>query len=118
MATYEGFPNVLIVLVILILAYHFVTTRTTIGRGLYATGGNLLAAELSGIKTKKLIFWSLVNMGMLSAVAGLIFSARLNAAPPTAGNGFELDAIAACYIGGASAYGGVGTVLGAIVAAL
>lgn len=118
MATYEGFPNVLIVLVTLILAYHFVTTRTTIGRGLYATGGNLLAAELSGIKTKKLIFWSFVNMGMLSAVAGLIFSARLNAATPTAGNGFELDAIAACYIGGASAYGGVGTVLGAIVGGL
>lgn len=118
MASYEGFPNVLIILAVLIMAYRFVTNQTTAGRYIYATGGNEKAAGLSGINTRKIKFWMFVNMGVLSAVAGLIFSARLNAATATAGNGFELDAIAACYIGGASAYGGVGTVLGAIVGGL
>ena len=118
MAQYEGFPNVLIILAILILVYRFITNQTTIGRHVYATGGNEKAAELSGINTKKIKFLMFVNMGLLSAVAGIIFSARLNAATATAGNGFELDAIAACYIGGASASGGVGTVLGAIIGGL
>lgn len=118
MASYEGFPNVLIILAMLIMVYRFATNQTTVGRYVYATGGNEKAAALSGINTKKVKFWMFVNMGVLSAVAGLIFSARLNAATATAGNGFELDAIAACYIGGASAYGGVGTVLGAIVGGL
>ena len=118
MAQYEGFPNVLIILSVLILVYRFITNQTTIGRHVYATGGNEKAAELSGINTKKIKFLMFVNMGLLSAVAGIIFSARLNAATATAGNGFELDAIAACYIGGASASGGIGTVLGAIIGGL
>lgn len=118
MAQYEGFPNVLIILAVLILAYRFMTNQTTIGRHVYATGGNEKAAELSGINTKKIKFLMFVNMGLLSAIAGIVFSARLNAATATAGNGFELDAIAACYIGGASASGGIGTVLGAIIGGL
>jgi putative multiple sugar transport system permease protein len=118
MAQYEGFPNVLIILAVLILVYRFITNQTTIGRHVYATGGNEKAAELSGINTKKIKFLMFMNMGFLSAIAGIVFSARLNAATATAGNGFELDAIAACYIGGASASGGIGTVLGAIVGGL
>lgn len=118
MASYEGFPNVLIILAVLIMVYRFVTNKTTVGRYVYATGGNEKAAALSGIKTKQIKFIMFMNMGLLSSIAGIIFSARLNAATATAGNGFELDAIAACYIGGASAYGGVGTVLGAIIGGL
>lgn len=118
MASYEGFPNVLVILAILIMVYRFLTNRTKVGRYIYATGGNEKAAKLSGINTNRIKFLMFINMGFLSAVAGLIFSARLNAATATAGNGFELDAIAACYIGGASAYGGVGTVLGAIIGGL
>lgn len=118
MAQYEGFPNVLVILAVLILVYRFVTNQTTVGRHIYATGGNENATELSGINTKKIKFFMFVNMGVLSAIAGIVFSARLNAATATAGNGFELDAIAACYIGGASASGGVGTVLGAIIGGL
>ncbi len=118
LALYEGFPNVLIILAILLVSYRFITQRMVIGRHIYAIGGNEKAAELSGIQTKKIKFLSYMNMGLLAAIAGLVFSARLNAATATAGNGFELDAIAACYIGGASAYGGVGTVLGALIGGL
>ncbi len=118
MGSYAGFPNVLIILAFLILIYAFFTTRTTAGRRLYATGGNESAAALSGINTKRVKFLAFVNMGFLSAVAGLVFAARLNAATATAGDGFELDAIAAAYIGGASASGGVGTVIGAIIGGL
>ena len=118
MALYEGLPNVLILLAVLIMAYNFITNRTTIGRRLYATGGNEKAASLSGINTKRLKLIAFMNMGLLSAVAGIVFSGRLNAATATAGSGFELDAIAACYIGGASAYGVEGTITGAIVGGL
>ncbi len=118
LASYEGFPNVLIILTFLVVVYRFLTNKTTIGRYIYATGGNEKAAALSAVDTRKIKFFMFINMGILSAIAGLIFSARLNAATATAGNGFELDAIAACYIGGASAYGGIGTVLGAIVGGL
>ncbi|MEY8292439.1 multiple monosaccharide ABC transporter permease [Carnobacteriaceae bacterium 52-44] len=118
MAAYEGFPNILIILTFLILIYRFFTTSTTAGRRLYATGGNEPAAALSGINTRRVKFLAFVNMGFLSAIAGLVFAARLNAATATAGNGFELDAIAAAYIGGASASGGVGTVIGAIIGGL
>lgn len=118
MAAYEGFPNILIILTFLILIYRFFTTSTTAGRRLYATGGNEPAAALSGINTRRVKFLAFVNMGFLSAVAGLVFVARLNAATATAGDGFELDAIAAAYIGGASASGGVGTVIGAIIGGL
>jgi putative multiple sugar transport system permease protein len=118
LATYQGIPNILVILFFLILIYSFISNRTVIGRHIFAVGGNLKAAALSGIKTKKVTFLVFVNMGMLAAVSGLIFAARLNSATPKAGNLFELDAIAACFIGGASAYGGVGTVGGAMIGGL
>jgi putative multiple sugar transport system permease protein len=118
LATYEGIPNILIILAVLIVIYTFVTNKTKAGRHVYAIGGNEKAAQLSGIKTKRMTFWVFVNMGALSALSGLLFAARLNAATPKAGNLFELDAIAACFIGGASAYGGIGTVPGAIIGGL
>ena len=117
LASYKGLPNVLIVMAVLIVAYDFVTRRTTIGRRIYALGGNEKAARLSGIKTERLSFLAFVNMGMLAALAGLVFAARLNTATPKAGLGFELDVIAACFIGGASASGGVGKVIGAVIGA-
>jgi putative multiple sugar transport system permease protein len=116
LASYRGLPNVLIVMLLLMLAYDFVTSRTTLGRRIYA-GGNEKAARLSGIRTERLTFYTFINMGVLSALAGLIFAARLNTATPKAGLGFELDVIAACFIGGASASGGVGKVLGAVIGA-
>lgn len=118
LATYEGIPTILVILAALIIAYSFVANRTVVGRHIYAIGGNEKAAQLSGIKTKRVTFWVFVNMGVLAALSGLIFAARLNAATPKAGNLFELDAIAACFIGGASAYGGVGTIGGAIIGGL
>lgn len=117
LASYRGFPNVLIIMGALILLYMFVTTRTTIGRRVYALGGNRLAAQLSGIKTNWLTFLTFVNMGVLAGLAGLIVAARLNSATPSAGNSFELDVIAACFIGGASASGGVGKVMGVVIGA-
>ncbi|HNW86679.1 MAG TPA: sugar ABC transporter permease [Candidatus Limiplasma sp.] len=116
--SYKGMPTVLVLLGVLILIYSFVTNKTTIGRHIYAFGGNEKAARLSGIKTKRVFFWVYVNMGVLSAVAGIVFAGRLNAATPKAGVNFELDAIASCYIGGASASGGIGTVFGCIVGGL
>ena len=118
LATYEGIPMILVILFALVLFYSFVMKKTVIGRHVYAIGGNEKAASLSGIKTKRVTFWVFVNMGVLAALSGLIFAARLNAATPKAGNLFELDAIAASFIGGASAYGGIGTVGGAIVGGL
>ena len=115
---YKGIPTVLVLLGVLILIYSFVTNKTTIGRHIYAFGGNEKAARLSGIKTKRVFFWVYVNMGVLSAIAGIVFAGRLNAATPKAGVNFELDAIASCYIGGASASGGIGTVFGCIVGGL
>ncbi|MEK8031706.1 multiple monosaccharide ABC transporter permease [Ideonella sp. DXS29W] len=117
MASYKGLPNVLIVMFVLMVGYEFVTTRMTIGRRIYALGGNEKAARLSGIKTERLAFATFVNMGVLAALAGLVFAARLNTATPKAGLGFELDVIAACFIGGASASGGVGRVMGAVIGA-
>jgi putative multiple sugar transport system permease protein len=117
-ASHRGLPNVLVIMIALIALYGFVTTRTTIGRQIYAVGGNEKAAKLSGIKTERLTFLTFVNMGVLAALAGLVFAARLNTATPKAGLGFELDVIAACFIGGASAYGGVGRVAGAVIGAL
>ncbi len=117
LASYKGLPNVLIVMFTLIVVYAFVTTNTTMGRRIYAMGGNEKAAKLSGIKTERLTFLAFVNMGVLSALAGLIFAARLNTSTPKAGLGFELDVIAACFIGGAATTGGVGTVVGAVVGA-
>jgi putative multiple sugar transport system permease protein len=117
LSSYKGLPNVLIVMGALMLLYDFATNRTTIGRRVYALGGNAKAAKLSGIKTERLAFYTFVNMGVLAALAGLVFAARLNTATPKAGLGFELDVIAACFIGGASASGGVGKVMGAVIGA-
>src|SRR5690606_27445294 len=117
LASYKGLPNVLIVMAILIVAYDFGTRRTTVGRRIYALGGNEKAARLSGVRTERLTFLAFANMGMLAALAGLVFAARLNTATPKAGLGFELDVIAACFIGGASASGGIGRVTGAVVGA-
>jgi len=117
LASGRGLPNVLITMAVLIAIYTFVTTKTTIGRRIYALGGNEKAAKLSGIKTDRLVFLVFVNMGMLAALAGLIFAARLNTATPKAGVAFELDVIAACFIGGASASGGVGRIIGAVIGA-
>ncbi len=118
LAQYNGIPIILILLTVLIAVYTFITNKTIAGRHIYALGGNEKAAKLSGIKTKRVMFWVYTNMGLLAALAGLVVAGRLNAATPKAGNGFELDAIAACYIGGASASGGVGTIIGAIVGGL
>jgi putative multiple sugar transport system permease protein len=114
----RGLPIVLIILAVLIIAYGVISKRTVFGRQIYAIGGNLAAAQLSGVKVKVVNFWVFVNMGFLSAVAGIIYSSRTNGAQPGAGNMFELDAIAACFIGGAAVTGGVGTVVGAMVGGL
>ncbi|MCA1490763.1 multiple monosaccharide ABC transporter permease [Sinorhizobium alkalisoli] len=117
LATYRGLPNVLVVMGVLIALYTFITTRSTVGRRVYAMGGNEKAAKLSGINTERLTFYAFVNMGVLAALAGMIITARLNSATPKAGVGFELDVIAACFIGGASASGGVGKITGAVIGA-
>lgn len=117
LSTYRGLPNVLVSMVVLTLIYAFLTERTVIGRRIYALGGNLKAAKLSGIKTERLTLLAFTNMGFLAALAGLIFAARLNTATPKAGFAVELDVIAAVFIGGASMSGGVGKVIGAVVGA-
>ncbi|MGY1749595.1 multiple monosaccharide ABC transporter permease [Modestobacter sp. SYSU DS0511] len=118
LATARGLPYVLVILAVLILVYGVVTKRTVFGRQVYAIGGNLAAATLSGVKVKTVNFWIFVNMGFLAAVAGIVFSSRSNGAQPSAGQMFELDAIAAAFIGGAAVTGGVGTVVGAMVGGL
>ncbi len=118
LARYNGIPIILVLLLFLISLYTFITQRTIFGRHIYALGGNEKAAKLSGVKTKRVMFLVYTNMGLLSALAGLVVAGRLNAATPKAGNMFELDAIASCFIGGASASGGIGTVVGAIVGGL
>lgn len=118
LAQYRGIPFILIILFVLVIVYTFVMKRTVMGRHTYALGGNEKAAKLSGVKTRRVTFWVFVNMGALAALSGLIYAARLNAATPKAGVNFELDAIAACFIGGASASGGIGTVMGAIIGGL
>ena len=117
MSTNRGLPNVLILMALLIAIYAFVTSRTTIGRRVYAVGGNEKAAKLSGVKTERIVFLAFVNMGVLAAIAGLVFFARVGSATAKNGTGLELDVIAACFIGGASAYGGVGKVTGAVIGA-
>lgn len=98
-AQYNGIPNILVILLVLIAIYSFVMNHMTMGRHIYALGGNEKAASLSGVKTKRVTFWVFVNMGVLAALSGLVFAARLNSATPKAGTNFELDAIAACFIG-------------------
>ena len=109
---------VLILLAIVVLVYDYLTTRTVPGRHLYALGGNAKATQLSGIDTRKIMFGAYVNMAFLSAVAALVCVARFNSAAPSAGTNYEMDAIGACFIGGASAYGGTGTVGGAVIGAI
>jgi putative multiple sugar transport system permease protein len=117
LATFRGLPNVLIVMAVLIGIYAFFTENTTAGRRIYAVGGNLKAARLSGINADRLTFLCFVNMGALAALAGMIVTARLNSATPKAGVGFELDVIAAVFIGGASMAGGSGKIVGVVVGA-
>lgn len=114
---FRGLPNVLISMVALTVIYAFITERTTLGRRVYAIGGNEKAAKLSGIKTERLTFYTFMNMGVLAALGGLVFAARLNTATPKAGFGVELDVIAAVFIGGASMSGGSGKIVGAVVGA-
>ena len=117
-ALYRGFPNILIMLGILIVGYQFVASRTVQGRHIYALGGNAKAAKLSGVKTEWVMFWIYTNMAVLASIAALVFVARLNAATPKAGQNFEMDAIAACYVGGSAVSGGIGTIIGAVVGGL
>lgn len=118
LASSRGLPNVLILLAVLVLVYGLITQKTVFGRNVYAIGGNLHAAMLSGVKVRKVNFLIFVNMGFLAAVAGIVFSSRMNGAQPGAGNMFELEAIAACFIGGAAVTGGVGRVTGAMIGGL
>ncbi|MDR1215926.1 MAG: sugar ABC transporter permease [Treponema sp.] len=117
-ALYRGFPNILVLLGILIVGYQFIASRTVQGRHIYALGGNIKAAKLSGIKTNRVMFWIYTNMAILAAVAAIVYVARLNAANPKAGQNFEMDAIAACYVGGSAVSGGIGTIIGAVVGGL
>ncbi|UUU21808.1 multiple monosaccharide ABC transporter permease [Streptomyces sp. DSM 40750] len=118
LASYNGAPIVLIILGLLVVGYGYVMRNTVFGRHIYAIGGNLPAAKLSGVKDKKVTFYVFLNMGVLAALAGLVVAARLDAAGPKAGLNYELEAIASAFIGGASMSGGVGTVLGAIIGGL
>lgn len=118
LASYKGAPIVLIILGALVAGYGYIMRNAVFGRHIYAIGGNLPAAKLSGVKDKKVTFHVFLNMGVLAALAGLVVAARLNAASPKAGVNFELEAIASSFIGGASMSGGVGTVLGAIIGGL
>lgn len=115
---HKGVPVVLILLAVIVLGYSYFTSRTVPGRHLYAMGGNEKAAKLSGVDTNRVLFFAYANMGFLSAVAGLVGVARFNSVAPTAGTNYEMDAIGACFIGGASAYGGTGTIGGAIIGAI
>lgn len=114
----KGIPVILILIAVVVIVYAFISNKTVVGRRIYALGGNEKAAKLSGVNTSRLLFLSYVNMGLLAAVAALVCVARFNSASPMAGTGYELDAIGACFIGGASAYGGVGTVGGAVIGAI
>ena len=118
LSQYKGIPTALIWVALVVLVYSYITSKTTIGRHLYAVGGNEIATKLSGINTKFVYFFAYTNMGFLAALAGLLTIARLTSAQPTYGQNYEMDAIGSCFIGGASAYGGVGTVPGVIVGAL
>ena len=115
---YNGLPIVALIAFALVGVYMFITLRTVIGRRIYAVGGNAKAAMLSGVNSKRMVFLTFVNMGVLAALGGLIIAARFNSATPKAGYGFELDVIAATFVGGASMYGGIGTVAGAVIGAL
>jgi putative multiple sugar transport system permease protein len=114
---YRGAPYILLILAVLVVAYTFVLGRTVFGRHIYAMGGNRFAAIMSGVKTKWVDFFIFVNMGVLMALAAVVSTARAGSAVAGAGSFFELDAIAACFIGGTSVYGGVGKISGAVTGA-
>ena len=118
LANYSGTPVILIILAILILTYTFVLNRTVFGRHVYAIGGNLFSAVMSGVKTKRVNFAIFVNMGMLAGLAAVVSTSRAGSAVASAGQNYELDAIAAVFIGGAAVQGGVGTVTGAVIGGL
>lgn len=118
LASYKGIPNILVISGVIIAIYTFITNKTVFGRQVYAVGGNKKAAALSGVKVAKVQFLVFLNMGLMAAIAGLAYAARVNSAQPKAGVNFELDALAACYIGGASTSGGIGRVMGAVVGGL
>ena len=118
LSNYKGIPVILIWVVVIVSIYAYITSKTTIGRHLYAVGGNQKATRLSGINTKRVFFFAYCNMAFLSAVTAMIVMARLNSANPTAGTNYEMDAIGSCFIGGASAYGGSGTIGGVMIGAI
>ncbi|WNO68963.1 sugar ABC transporter permease [Streptomyces sp. AM2-3-1] len=118
LASYRGVPVVLLLLAVLLMGFGYVMRNAIVGRHVYALGGNRAAAKLSGVKDQRVTFLVFVNMGVLAALAGIVYAARLNAGVPQAGTNFELEAIAAAFIGGASMSGGVGTVFGAIIGGL
>ena len=118
LAQHKGIPTVLVWVVLVIVVYAYITSNTTVGRAFYAVGGNEKATKLSGINTNKVYFLAYTNMGFLAALAGMVTIARLTSAQPTYGQNYEMDAIGSCFIGGASAYGGIGTVPGVIVGAV
>ena len=118
LANYKGIPVALIWIAVVLLAYGYITTKTRMGRYLYAVGGNEKATRLSGIDPRKVYFFAYLNMGLMSGLAGILTIARATQAQPTFGQGYEMDAIAACFIGGASAYGGEGNVFGIVIGAL
>lgn len=118
LSRYRGLPTALIIVIIVVLVYGYITSKTTIGRHFYAVGGNEKATRLSGINTNRIYFLAYTNMGFLAALAGMMTIARLTSAQPTYGQNYEMDAIGSCFIGGASAYGGTGKVSGVIIGAL
>jgi putative multiple sugar transport system permease protein len=118
LAGYNGLSWTVVIMLIVVGAYHFITTQTVLGRHIYALGGNPEAAQLSGINIKQLTYLVFGSMGMLSGLAGILFAARLRSATPQAGNLFELDCIAAAFIGGASPAGGIGKIMGSLIGAL
>ena len=117
LASYKGIPTVLLWIALVLLVYNYITTRTAIGRYLYAVGGNEKATQLSGVNTRNVFFFAYANMGLLAGLAGVLNIARQTGAQPTFGQGYEMDAIAACFIGRASAYGGTGKISGVIIGA-
>lgn len=118
LAQYKGIPTALVWVLVVVLVYGYITSKTTTGRYFYAVGGNEKATKLSGINTKKVYFIAYTNMGFLAALAGMLTIARMTSAQPTYGQNYEMDAISSCFVGGASAYGGVGTIPGVIVGAV
>ena len=118
LSQFKGIPSVVIWILVVLLIYNYITQKTAIGRYLYAVGGNRKATELSGVNTKRVFFIAYSNMGLLAGLAGILTLARMVQGNPTFGQGYEMDAIAACFIGGASAYGGIGTVPGTVIGAV